>query len=50
MRIGIPEPYLGQGLDREVKDAVLRAADVLKEKGAVVETFDLQLVDYAIPA
>ena len=50
MRIGIPEPYLGQGLDREVKDAVLRAAAVLKEKGAVVETFDLQLVDYAIPA
>ena len=26
------------------------AADILKEKGAIVETFDLGLVDYAIPA
>lgn len=50
MRIGIPESYLGEGLDREVKESVLRAADVLKEKGAVVELFDLKLVDYAIPA
>lgn len=50
MRIGIPESYLGQGLDPQVKDAVLRAADILKEKGAVVETFDLKLVEYAIPA
>ena len=50
MRIGIPESYLGQGLDREVRDAVLNAARVLGEKGAVVETFDLKLVEYAIPA
>ena len=37
-------------LDEEVKAAILKAADILKEKGAVVETFDLGLVDYAIPA
>ena len=45
MKIGIPSSYFGEGLDEEVK-----AADILKEKGAVVETFDLGLVDYAIPA
>lgn len=50
MRIGIPRDYLGQGLDGEVKEAVLQAAQVLKEKGAIVEEFDLSLVDYAIPA
>lgn len=50
MRIGIPKDYLGEGLDAEVKEAVLRAAQVLKEKGAVVEEFDLSLVEYAIPA
>lgn len=50
MRIGIPESYFGQGLDQEVKDAVLEAARVLGEKGAIVETFDLKLVEYAIPA
>ena len=50
MRIGIPESYFGQGLDQEVKDAVLEAARVLGEKGAIVETFDLKLAEYAIPA
>ena len=50
MRIGIPESYFGQGLDQEVKDAVLEAARALGEKGAIVETFDLKLAEYAIPA
>lgn len=50
MKIGIPADYLSEGLDSEVKDAVLRAAKALEEKGAVVEEFDLSLVPYAIPA
>ncbi|MCI8966182.1 MAG: Asp-tRNA(Asn)/Glu-tRNA(Gln) amidotransferase subunit GatA [Lachnospiraceae bacterium] len=50
MKIGIPRDYLGEGLDAEVKEAVLAAAKVLEEKGAVVEMFDLSLVEYAIPA
>lgn len=49
MRIGIPKDYFGDGLDAEVKAAILKAVDVLKEKGAVVEEFDLSLVEYAIP-
>lgn len=50
LRIGIPNDYLGEGLDEEVKTAVLQAAGALEKKGAVVERFDLSLVDYAIPA
>lgn len=50
MKIGIPRDYFGEGLDEEVKEAVLKAADVLKENGAEVEEFDLSLVEYAIPA
>ncbi|MGN0346790.1 MAG: Asp-tRNA(Asn)/Glu-tRNA(Gln) amidotransferase subunit GatA [Lachnospiraceae bacterium] len=50
MRIGIPRDYFGEGLDPEVKQAVLGAAEVLKAKGAIVEEFDLSLVEYAIPA
>ncbi len=49
LKIGIPRDYFGEGLDPEVKDAVLKAADVLKGKGAIVEEFDLSLVEYAIP-
>ncbi len=50
MRIGIPRDYFGDGLDAEVKEAVRKAAGILGEKGAVVEEFDLSLVNYAIPA
>ena len=50
MKIGIPKDYFGEGLDSEVKDAILNAAKDLEEKGAVVEEFDLSLVEYAIPA
>jgi aspartyl-tRNA(Asn)/glutamyl-tRNA(Gln) amidotransferase subunit A len=50
MKIGIPRDYFGEGLDTEVKEAVLAAAKVLESRGAVVEEFDLSLVDYAIPA
>ena len=49
MRIGIPRDYFGEGLDPEVKEAVLAAAKVLEERGAIVEEFDLSLVEYAIP-
>ena len=50
MKIGIPSDYLSAGLNEEVKAAVLKAADVLKAKGAEVEEFQLSLVEYAIPA
>ena len=50
MKIGIPKDYFGEGLDPEVKEAVLGAAKKLEEKGAIVEEFDLSLVEYAIPA
>ena len=50
MKIGIPSDYLGEGLDEEVKQAILTAADVLKSQGAEVEFFDLGMVEYAIPA
>lgn len=50
LKVGIPADYLTEGLDKEVKEAVLNAAKVLEEKGAVVENFDLGMVEYAIPA
>ncbi|MFI3173237.1 MAG: Asp-tRNA(Asn)/Glu-tRNA(Gln) amidotransferase subunit GatA [Eubacteriales bacterium] len=50
MKIGMPKAYFEDGLDSEVKAEILKAAKVLEEKGAIVETFDLDLVKYAIPA
>lgn len=50
MKIGIPRDYFGEGLNAEVKEAVLAAAKELEKKGAIIEEFDLGLVEYAIPA
>ena len=50
MRIGIPKDYFGKGLDPQVAEAVMKGAKALEAKGAILEEFDLSLVDYAIPA
>ncbi len=50
MRIGIPADYFGEGLEEDVRDAVISAAKELEKCGAVVEEFELGLTGYAIPA
>lgn len=47
--IGIPEEYIGEGTDEEVKQAILKAATHMESAGARVEYFSLKLVDYVIP-
>jgi aspartyl-tRNA(Asn)/glutamyl-tRNA(Gln) amidotransferase subunit A len=49
MRIGIPRDYFSDGLQPEVREAVMAAAKELERRGAVLEEFSLGLVDYAIP-
>lgn len=50
MRIGIPKDYMGSGLEEDIKTAILKAAEVLKNKGAIVEEFELHSVDFAVPS
>lgn len=50
MRIGIPRDYFEKGLQPEIKEAVFAVAKLLEKCGAIVEEFDLSLVEYAIPA
>ena len=50
LRIGLPKDYFGDGLDSEVKAAIFKTAETFKRMGAIVEEFDLGLVQYAIPA
>ncbi len=50
LKIGILKDYFLTGIDPEVKEHVLAAAKALEAKGAIVEEFDLGLVEYAIPA
>ncbi len=51
MKIGLPkECFETKGLDGEVSQKVMAVADVLREKGAVVEEISLPFLDYVIPA
>lgn len=49
LKIGLPRDYFSEGLDPDIKDAVYAAAKKLEEKGAIVEEFDLGMVEYTIP-
>ncbi len=50
MRIGIPKDYLGNGIEPEVKEGILKAAELLRNKGAVIEEFELHSVEFAVPS
>ena len=50
LRIGIPREYIGEGLDPQVRRAVLSAAETLAGLGARVEEFSLDMVKYAVPS
>lgn len=48
LKIGIPKEYFVQGIDKEVKGAVLEAVELLKEKGAKVSEVSLPHTKYAV--
>lgn len=50
MKFGIPEEYLSEGLNPEVKNAFLQVVETLKAKGAEVEFFSMATTEYMIPA
>ncbi len=49
LRIGVPEEYLGQGLDPEVRAVVERALDTLRAAGCTVQSISLPHTKYAVP-
>ena len=50
MKIGLPSNYFSGGIDADVKLAVLAAAKEFEAAGAVIEEFEMPLLDYMIPA
>ena len=49
MKIGIPKNFYGEGLDGEVRDTILKAAEQFRAMGAELEEFDMPIVKYAVP-
>ena len=50
MKIGLPVDCYGEGLDGEVKAAVLAAACVLKDRGAEIVELSFPVMEYVVPA
>ena len=50
MKIGLPVDCYGEGLDGEVKTAVLAAAGVLKDRGAEIVELSFPVMEYVVPA
>ena len=49
LKVGLPADCFGDGLDPEVRRAVLEAADVLKNRGAQLVEFDFPVMKYMGP-
>lgn len=49
LRIGLIKEVMGEGIDSEVSDAVLKAAEVLKNLGALVDEVEMPQVRHALP-
>ncbi len=49
MKIGIPQNFLGEGIDEDVKRRILETAKIYESMGAVIGEFDMPIVKFAIP-
>jgi aspartyl-tRNA(Asn)/glutamyl-tRNA(Gln) amidotransferase subunit A len=49
LRVGVPEEYFGEGLDPEIRSAVEKALNNLREAGVVVKKVTLPHTKYAVP-
>lgn len=50
LRIGVPEEYLGEGIDEDVKKRILEAIKLYESLGATVKYFKMSMSQYALPA
>ena len=50
LRIGIPKEYMSDGLNDEIKEAILSASKIYEKLGATIEEFSFKMSEYAIPA
>ena len=48
LRIGLPKEFFGEGINLEVKAAILEKIEELKAQGAIVEEFSMPSIDKAL--
>lgn len=50
LKVGIPKEYFGEGIDSEVKNAVMDAVKLYEQNGAVIREISLPSTGYALSA
>lgn len=48
LRIGLPKEYFGEGINKEVKEAIMKVAKKYEEMGAIVTECSMDVTDYAL--
>jgi len=48
LRIGVPKEYMAEGINPEVKEAILQSIKKYEELGAIVEEFELGATEYPL--
>lgn len=49
MKIAIPNFYMNDAIDEEIRNSILNVIDMLKDKGVTFEYVDIDYVEYSIP-
>lgn len=49
LKIGLPKEYFAEGIDKEVAEISLKAADILRSQGVEVVDISLPHTEYAVP-
>jgi len=49
LRVGVIKELAGEGIDSDVREAVQKAIDVLKEQGAIVKEVSMPMLKHALP-
>ena len=50
LKVAMPTEFFGEGINKEVRDAVYKAAKDLEKMGAIVEEVSMNVLEYSLPA
>lgn len=49
IRIGVPEEFYNIDMNDQVREKTLESIDILKDKGAIIESINIETIKYVIP-
>lgn len=49
LKIAVPNYYMSDAIDKEVRKHILKVIDILKQSGCIVDYIDIDYLEYAIP-